>query len=81
MTIFLISGYAWVDHIIMSVQQAKYLHTQLDIYLVFFFLVHVLINTKFTLKRWRIGDGQIVNILLIGIGAISLWMVYNVSIH
>lgn len=81
MIIFLISGYAWGDHIIMSVQQAKYLHTQLDIYLVFFFLVHVLINTKFTLKRWRIGDGQIVNILLIGIGAISLWMVYNVSIH
>lgn len=81
MIIFLISGYAWADHIIMSVQQAKYLHTQLDIYLVFFFLVHVLINTKFTLKRLRIGDGQIVNILLIGIGAISLWMVYNVSIH
>ena len=50
MIVFLVSGYAWVDHIIMPVQQAKYLHTQLDMYLVFFFLVHVLINTKFTLK-------------------------------
>jgi hypothetical protein len=39
MIIFLVSGYAWVDHIIVPVQQAKYLHTQLDIYLVFFFLV------------------------------------------
>ncbi len=80
MIIFLVSGYAWVDHIIMPVQQAKYLHTQLDMYLVFFFLVHVLINTKFTLKRWRIGDGQIVNTLLVAVGVITLWMVYNVSI-
>lgn len=44
----------WVDHIIMPVQGAKYLHTQLDMYLVFLFLVHVLINTKFTLMRWRV---------------------------
>ncbi|VVB65045.1 Uncharacterised protein [uncultured archaeon] len=62
-------------------QQAKYLHTQLDIYLVFFFLVHILINTKFALKRWRIGDSQIVKTLLIGVGVISIWMVYNVSKH
>jgi hypothetical protein len=60
MLVFLVSGYAWVDHIIMPVQQAKYLHTQLDMYLVLFFLVHVLINTKFTLKLWRLGDGRIV---------------------
>jgi hypothetical protein len=80
MVIFLVSGYALVDHIIMPVQQARYLHTQLDMYLVFFFLVHVLINTKFTLRRWRIGDGQIVNTLLVAVGVISLWMVYNVSV-
>jgi hypothetical protein len=79
MVIFLVSGYAWVDHIIVPVQQAKYLHTQLDIYLVFFFLVHILINTKFTLKRWRIGYGQIVNTILVAVGVISMWMVYNVS--
>jgi hypothetical protein len=79
MIIFLVSGYAWVDHIIMPVQEAKYLYTQLDIYLVFFFLVHVLINTKFTLKRWRIADGQIVNTLLVALGVISMWMIYDVS--
>lgn len=79
MVIFLVSGYAWVDHIIMPVQQARYLHTQLDIYLVFFFLVHVLINTKYSLKRWRIADGQIVNTLLVAVGVISLWMVYNAT--
>lgn len=79
MVIFLVSGFAWVDHIIMPVQEAKYLHTQLDMYLVFFFMVHVLINTKFTLKRWRIGNGQIVNALLIAIGIISLWMVHTAS--
>lgn len=80
MIVFLVSGYAWVAHIIMPVQQAKYLHTQLDMYLVFFFLVHVLINTKFTLKRWRVGDDQIVNVILVAVGVISLWMVYNVSV-
>jgi hypothetical protein len=79
MIIFLVSGYAWADRILMPVQLAKYLHTKLDMYLVFFFLVHALINTKFTLKRWGLGDGRIVNFLLIAVGVISLWMVYNVS--
>jgi hypothetical protein len=59
----------------MPLQLAVYLHTQLDIYLVFFFLMHVLISTKFTLARWRIGPGWLVSVFLTCIGVISFWIV------
>jgi len=51
------------------------MHTELDLYLVFFFLVHVLISTKFTLARWRVGHERLVNLLLIAIGAICFWFI------
>ncbi|WP_348304071.1 hypothetical protein [Methanothrix sp.] len=35
----------------------------MDLFLVFFFLVHVLISTKFVLARWRVGHERLVNLL------------------
>lgn len=78
MIIFLISGYAWTNRIIMPLRQAQYLHTQLDLYLVFFFLAHVLISAKFTLARWRVRHMFIVNLLLLSIGILSFWMVLQI---
>jgi len=75
MVIFLVSGYAWVNRIIMPLQLARWMHTELDLYLVVLLLVHVLISAKFTLARWRIGHGRIVNAVLIIIGIAAFWMV------
>lgn len=78
MIIFLISGYAWTNRIIMPLQQAKYMHTNLDLFLVFFFLVHVLISARFTLARWRVGHGRLVNVLLIAVGIAAFWIVLSI---
>jgi hypothetical protein len=78
MIIFIVSGYAWWNRIIMPSQMAIYMHTKLDTYLVFFFLMHVLISTKFTLARWRVGPGWMVNGLLIVIGVVSFWLVLQI---
>ena len=78
MVIFLVSGYAWTNRTIMPLQMARYLHTELDLYLVFFFLVHVLISTRFTLARWRVGHARMVSGLLILIGAVSFWLVMTI---
>lgn len=78
MIIFLVSGYAWTNGIIMPLQQAKQLHTHLDLFLVFFFLVHVLISTRFTLARWRVGHGKLISGLLVIIGIVSFWLVLSV---
>ena len=43
MILVFISGYAWTERIIMLLRQARWIHTQLDVYLAFFFLVHILI--------------------------------------
>jgi hypothetical protein len=75
MVIFLISGYAWVNGTIMPIQLARWMHTELDLFLVVFLLIHVLISTKFTLARWRVGHGEVVNIVLIIIGIAAFWMV------
>lgn len=75
MVIFLVSGYAWTNRMILPLQTARYLHTELDLYLLLFFLVHVLISTRFALARWRVGHGMLVNGLLILIGAASFWLV------
>lgn len=55
------------------------MHTELDLYLVFFFLVHVLISIKFALARWRVGHGQTVNLMLIAIGILSFWLVLSIQ--
>jgi hypothetical protein len=78
MTIFLISGYAWYNRILLSLQQAKYLHTELDLFLVIFFLIHVLISIRFALARWRVGHGRLVSVLLIAIGILSFWFILSI---
>ncbi len=74
MILFLISGYAWADNIIMPVQQARWLHTRLDTYLVIFFLLHALISIKFALKRWKLRRHEIIvniSLSLIGLAAFA----------
>ncbi len=75
MVLYMISGYAWVNRIIMSTTQAKYLHTVLDIYMMPIFLAHVLISTKFTLKRHGIHYDNLVNLILLSIGFVSYVLV------
>lgn len=78
MILFLISGYAWWNRILLSLNNAKYIHTNLDVFLVFFFLVHVLISIRFALARWRIGHGQVINLLLIIIGIASFAAILSI---
>jgi hypothetical protein len=78
MIIFLISGYALTKHIIMPIALARYLHTTLDIYMMPVFLAHVLINTKFTLKRWGFHHDEIVSIVLVLVGIVSYILVLMV---
>ena len=54
------------------------MHTELDVFLVFFFLAHVLISTRFALARWRVGHSHIVSMLLIIIGVVSFWWVLSI---
>jgi vacuolar-type H+-ATPase subunit I/STV1 len=79
MIIFLISGYAWNNGILLPLYQAKRMHTNLDLFLVFFFLVHVLISAKFTLARWRVGHERLVNLLLIATGVLSFWFILGID--
>jgi hypothetical protein len=78
MIIFLISGYAWWNNTLLPMQQARSMHTELDLFLVFFFLVHVLISTRFALARWKVGHRQMVDLLLIVIGILSFWFVHSI---
>jgi uncharacterized SAM-binding protein YcdF (DUF218 family) len=68
MIIYLISGYAWYNGVLLSLRQARDMHTELDLFLVFFFLVHSLISIRFALARWRVGHKTIVNLLLLAMG-------------
>ena len=78
MIIFLVSGYAWYNRTLMPLQQARYLHTELDLYLVVFFLTHALISIRFALARWRLGHGHLVSVLLIAFGMLSFWFVLSI---
>jgi len=71
MIIYMISGYAWVNRTIMSITQARYLHTTLDIYMMPVFMAHVLISTKFALKRWGFHHDNVTNLALLLIGIVS----------
>ena len=75
MVIYIISGYAWTNRIIMPLYLARYLHTALDIYMIPLFLAHVLIGTKFTLKRHGIQHDGIINLALLTTGVISYILV------
>ena len=78
MIIFLISGYAWYNDVLLPLRAARAMHTKLDLLLVFFFLVHALISIRFTLTRWRVGHGQIVNLLLLATGIGAFWFVLSI---
>jgi hypothetical protein len=78
MIIFIVSGYAWWNRILLSLQLARYLHTELDLFLLFFFLVHVLISIRFTLARWRVGHSRLVDLLLLGTGISFFWLVLSI---
>ncbi|NYT02656.1 MAG: hypothetical protein GKC10_07870 [Methanosarcinales archaeon] len=75
MVIYLVTGYAWSNRIIMDTFQARQLHITLDHYLMVFFLLHVLISTKFTLLRHRVGHERLVDLALIMVGIISYSLV------
>jgi hypothetical protein len=64
-----------VNGTIMPIQLARWMATELDLFLVVFLLIHVLISTKFTLARWRVGHGEVVNIVLYNNRNSSLLMV------
>jgi hypothetical protein len=78
MIIFIVSGYAWWNRVLLSLQLARYLHTELDLLLVFFFLVHVLISARFTLARWKVGNRRLVDILLLATGLSFFWLVLSI---
>jgi hypothetical protein len=78
MIIFLISGYAWSHKILLPLQMAKNMHTELDLFLVLFFLLHSLIGIRFALARWRVGHSRLVNVLLIAIGILSFWFILSI---
>ncbi|MDD4652936.1 MAG: hypothetical protein PHQ34_11990, partial [Methanothrix sp.] len=69
---------AWWNRILLSLNSAKYIHTNLDVFLVFFFLVHVLISIRFALARWRVGHGPVINLLLIIIGLASFAAILSI---
>jgi len=75
MVIYLITGYAWSNHIIMNPFRARELHTTLDHAFMIFFLLHVLISTKFTLLRHRVGHERLVDLSLAAVGVFSYALV------
>lgn len=77
MIAYIVTGYAWSEHIIMSSREAMYWHTNLDLFLVFFFLIHVLISARFTLRRYGVKYG-IVNPALLVIGLLAFVAVLQV---
>lgn len=79
MVLFLVSGYAWADKIIIPAGQARWMHTQLDTWLVIAFLVHALISIKFALKRWMIHNEAVVNVSLILIGMAAFVSVIGIK--
>lgn len=78
MIIFLISGYAWYNRALLPIEQAIYLHTELDLILVAFFLIHALISIRLTLARWRVGHGRLLNVLLVAAGIVFFWLVLDI---
>jgi hypothetical protein len=78
MITYIVTGYAWSERIIMSPSEAIYWHTNLDLYLVFFFLVHILISAKFALRRYGVKYG-LVNPALLMIGLVAFASVLQIS--
>lgn len=79
MVVYIVTGYAWTDHIIMNLSLARHLHTGLKDYMILFFLVHALISTKFTLKRWKMPNEKLINLALILIGLTAYALVLTIN--
>jgi hypothetical protein len=76
MITFILTGYSWTQKILIPARQASYAHTNLDLYLIFFFVVHSVISIRFTLMRWRVGHRMLVDAILLALGAFFfLWAV------
>lgn len=80
MIVYIVTGYAWTDHIVMSTSLARHLHTDLTVYMVFFFLAHALISAKFALKRWKVQPERLVNVSLVLIGITAFALVLSVNV-
>lgn len=78
MIAYIVTGYAWSERIIMSPREAIYWHTNLDLYLVFFFLVHVLISARFALRRHGVKHRLVSSALLI-LGLVAFMAVLQIS--
>ncbi len=81
MVIYIITGYAWSDRIIMSLREAVRIHTTLDLLLIPVFLIHVAISARFTLKRYRVGHQRLVDAALLSIALISYGLVLMVELR
>jgi len=68
MLVFIMTGYAWHEHIIMDPRQAAYIHTHLDKVLIFFFLVHSLTGARFALARHGLRPTRSLDLLILAIG-------------
>ncbi len=78
---YLISGYAWTKRIIMPVAMAREIHSSLDPYFMPVFLSHVLLSTRFALRRWRMRRSRIVDLALLIIGLAVYALVLSVDLY
>jgi hypothetical protein len=78
MIIYIITGYAWVNHTLMRVSLARQLHMTMDVYMMPVFLAHVLISTKFMLMRYGVHHDRVVNMALLSIGLASYLAVLSI---
>ncbi|MBN1323866.1 MAG: hypothetical protein JW986_07720 [Methanotrichaceae archaeon] len=81
MAIYIITGYAWSDRIIMSLREAVLIHTHLDLLLIPVFLVHAAIGTRLMLKRYRVGHQRLVDAALLSIALTSYALVLMVDLR
>jgi hypothetical protein len=75
---FLVSGYSMANRILLPHPLARYLHTELDLLLVIFFLAHMLASTRFALARWRVHLTRTLDAMLLLIGVLAFWLVLQV---
>lgn len=79
MVIFIVTGYAWHERVIMNPRQAAQIHTTLDPVLVLFFLIHVMISARSAFMRHGLR-GRAVDLLLLGTGLLSYIAVLRVAL-
>jgi hypothetical protein len=78
MIIYIVTGYAWVNRSLMQVSLARQLHMTIDVYMMPVFLAHILISTKFMLKRYGIHYDRLVNTVLLSVGLMSYLVVLSI---